>query len=406
MNKAILVGIDDDSIKDFDKALVECERLLEADNLELKAVITQKSRKMDPNTALRSGKLSELKEMAKDDVDVIVFLNNLNEGILNKLGAQIDCPIIDRTALILDIFSSRARSREAMIQIEMARLKYNMSNKIIDGNNIGHSRGGSFMNRGAGETKSDIIIRNTQKRISELARELKKIEKAKHEKDNHRNKSMLKKVALVGYTNAGKSSFMNALLKLNSKPKEVLSKDMLFATLDASIRNISYKNYEFLLFDTVGFVSDLPHELVEAFKSTLSYAKEADLLLNILDVSSDYEHEAEVTRRTLAKIGASDIPVIDIYNKIDLICTRDENRLEVSTYTNEGLEKVLDTVIETIYKKEDTKECLIPYSDIALISEYKNKTDIRIIEHLEDGVMIRISGLNEYLDAFRAFEVH
>ena len=217
---------------------------------------------------------------------------------------------------------------------------------------------------------------------------------------------MLKKVALVGYTNAGKSSFMNALLKLNSKPKEVLSKDMLFATLDASIRNISYKNYEFLLFDTVGFVSDLPHELVEAFKSTLSYAKEADLLLNILDVSSDYEHEAEVTRRTLAKIGASDIPVIDIYNKIDLIYTRDENRLEVSTYTNEGMEKVLDTVIETIYKKEDTKECLIPYNDIALISEYKNKTDIRIIEHLEDGVMIRISGLNEYLDAFRAFEVH
>ena len=266
MNKAILVGIDDDSIRDFDKALVECERLLEADNLELKAVITQKSRKMDPNTALRSGKLEELKEMAKDDVDVIVFLNNLNEGILNKLRAQIDCPIIDRTALILDIFSSRARSKEAMIQIEMARLKYNMSNRILDSGDNGHSRGGAFMNRGAGESKSDIIIRNTQKRIAELNKELKKMDKAKHEKDNHRNKSMLKKVALVGYTNAGKSSFMNALLKLNSKPKEVLSKDMLFATLDASVRNISYKNYEFLLFDTVGFVSDLPHELIEAFK--------------------------------------------------------------------------------------------------------------------------------------------
>ena len=158
MNKAILVGIDDDSIRDFDKALVECERLLEADNLELKAVITQKSRKMDPNTALRSGKLEELKEMAKDDVDVIVFLNNLNEGILNKLMAQIDCPIIDRTALILDIFSSRARSKEAMIQIEMARLKYNMSNRILDSGDNGHSRGGAFMNRGAGESKSDIII--------------------------------------------------------------------------------------------------------------------------------------------------------------------------------------------------------------------------------------------------------
>lgn len=406
MNKAILVGIDDDSIRDFDKALVECERLLEADNLELKAVITQKSRKMDPNTALRSGKLEELKEMAKDDVDVIVFLNNLNEGILNKLMAQIDCPIIDRTALILDIFSSRARSKEAMIQIEMARLKYNMSNRILDSGDNGHSRGGAFMNRGAGESKSDIIIRNTQKRIAELNKELKKMDKAKHEKDNHRNKSMLKKVALVGYTNAGKSSFMNALLKLNSKPKEVLSKDMLFATLDASVRNISYENYEFLLFDTVGFVSDLPHELIEAFKSTLSYAKEADLLLNILDASSDCEHEAEVTRSTLLKIGASDIPIIDIYNKIDLVDVRDDSRLEISTYTHEGLEKVLDTVIETIYKKEDTKECLIPYSNISLISEYKNKTDISIIEHREDGVMIKISGLNEYLDAFRAYEVH
>ena len=181
---------------------------------------------------------------------------------------------------------------------------------------------------------------------------------------------------------------------------------MLFATLDASVRNISYKNYEFLLFDTVGFVSDLPHELIEAFKSTLSYAKEADLLLNILDASSDCEHEAEVTRSTLLKIGASDIPIIDIYNKIDLVDVRDDGRLEVSTYTHEGLERVLDTVIETIYKKEDTKECLIPYSNISLISEYKNKTDISVIEHLEDGVMIKISGLNEYLDAFRAYEVH
>lgn len=408
MKRAILAGIDLNNNHDFDLAMDECVNLCEAGNIEVVARITQNSRTMDKNTAFRSGKLDELKAKCEElDVDVVVFLNNLNLSILSKINEYINYPIIDRTSLILDIFKDRAHTKEAIIQTEMARLKYNMPRYLKEVADTSKERGGVFNNRGSGETKVTLVERKMERRISDLRRELSKIEKERIEKANKRKKTLLKRVALVGYTNAGKSSFMNSLLEINDKEdKNVFEKDMLFATLDTSVRKIKYQNYEFLLYDTVGFVSDLPHDLIEAFESTLSAAKEADLLLNIIDYSNPhYDHQIDITKDTLKKIGIVNTPIIDVYNKVDLKDNLDNYRHEISTKTRYGLDKLLDDIIDTIYPNELELNCMIPYKDMNLINEYQNKTKIEIIEYNDLGAKIKIKGPCESLNIFKVFQV-
>ena len=218
-----------------------------------------------------------------------------------RISAVAGCNVIDRTALILDIFSSRARSRQAKLQTEMARLQYDLPRLLNSDNDRERERGGGVTNRGSGEMRSAIVARKYQKRIQDLKKELKKIESQRQMDERRRSKTLLRRVALVGYTNAGKSSFMNCLIQnTEASGNEVFEKDMLFATLDTSVRKIVYDKKTFFLYDTVGFVSDLPHTLVEAFKSTLDAARDADLLVEIVDVSDDdYETKMEVTENTL-----------------------------------------------------------------------------------------------------------
>ena len=407
--KAILAAIDLGVVENFDKKLEECVNLCDACEIEVVATVTQSARSLDKNTGFRKGKMDELKEIVEEnEVDLIVFYNHISLYIQSNISTYCECEVLDRTTLILDIFALRARTKEAMIQTEMARLEYHLPKMLKDYNDNERQRGGGVYNKGAGELKSDLVKRKMEDRIAELRKELEHIEGERIQKANKRRKSNLKKLALVGYTNAGKSSFMNCLLGMNEKDEKVVfEKDMLFATLDTSIRNIKYKNYEFLLFDTVGFVSDLPHQLINAFHSTLSAALEADVLLNIIDASDkDCELHKQVTMDTLKEIGVSEeVPVIDVYNKIDLLEEAHQYEYAVSTKTKEGMEHLLDHAVELLYPKDLEMTCLLPYNKMGMISDFQNKTVLEIIDYKDEGVLIKVAGPKQLLQNFEAYEI-
>lgn len=404
MRKALLAAIKFDDNKYFDELIEECKNLCDATGIEVVDFISQASRTMDPNFAFRKGKLEELKQKVDDlEIDLVVFYNNLSINTVSNLEEYLGVDILDRTQLILDIFSSRAKSREAIIQTEVARLKYEIPRALKEYTNEDKARGGGFKNKGEGETRANLIKRKMEKRIFDLNDELKDLEKRKSAQTISRDKSSIKKVALVGYTNAGKSSLMNNLLKMNDKTdKSVYEKDQLFATLDTSVRRIKYENYEFLLFDTVGFVSDLPHELIEAFKSTLKVAKEADLLLHVLDASNpNISLLKDITKNTLKEIEADNIEIIEVYNKIDLLDSRDKNLIQVSCKTNEGIDNLLNKIVDKLYPNKIKEEILIPYHKLNVLNTYKNIMKCEKLSDEEVGSLYLVSGDVETINIFK-----
>ena len=408
MKKIILAGIEirKDKIP-FENRMEETAALCEACGLEVAGIITQQSDSMDPNTAFRKGKLEELKRFAEEtEADGIIFHNSLSIRTANRIAAYCNTEVKDRTALILDIFSLRARSRQAKIQTELARLEYALPRVLNTDETAGHERGGGVTNRGAGEMRSAVIARKYKARIQDLKKELQSIRKQNFQDERRRAKTMLKRAALVGYTNAGKSSFMNAVLEYtNAKGTRTYAEDMLFATLDTSVRRIGYKGSEFLLYDTVGFVSDLPHTLVEAFQTTLESAKDADLLIHVIDASAaDFAEKASITDETLKRIGAGDIPVVRIFNKIDLAEERPKG-ICISCFTGEGIGESLQKILEALYPEQDTFLCEIPYDKMSLASQYRSVLRIEIMEHRENGILAQISGETRFLLPFRKYAV-
>lgn len=404
MRKAILAAIKFDNNTYFDELIEECKNLCLACDIEVVGYTYQSSRTIDPNFGFRKGKVDELKTYIEEkDVDLVIFYNNLSIHIVSNLEDYLGVTILDRTQLILDIFSTRARSKEAIIQTEVARLKYQIPRAQKEYSNQDKARGGGFKNKGAGETRANLIKRKLEKRIYDLNEELKDLENRKSQQSNSRDKSSIKKVALVGYTNAGKSSLMNTLLRLNDKTdKEVYEKDQLFATLDTSVRKIKYKNYEFLLFDTVGFVSDLPHELIEAFKSTLKVAKEADLLLHVMDSNNpNIELLKSITNDTLKEINADGIEILEVYNKIDLIDNREDKLIQISCKTNEGIDNLLNKIIEKLYPNQIVEEVLVPYNKLNVLNNYRNILSCTKLLDKEEGVLYSLSGEKEIINQLK-----
>ncbi len=409
MKKAVLAAVClTDKKKGFETAMQETRELCSACGIEVAAECIQQSNSVDPRTVLRSGKLQELADMAKQtDADGIIFYNPLSVAAAQRISAAADgLDVIDRKALILDIFSLRARSAQAKIQTEVARLEYDLPKLLQDNMESDHARGGTFNNRGAGETRSVIIRRRYEARISALKAELKQIEAHQKTDQAKRKKSALKSVALVGYTNAGKSSLMNAILKTTDRPdRTVFEKDMLFATLDTSIRNISYKNRQFLLYDTVGFVSDLPHELIDAFKSTLDAARDADLLLIVEDISDPMKaQKTAITMETLKEIHADSIPVLHVHTKADLAKSDEDLKgICVSSLTMQGIDALLEDIDKALYPSDVTMMCLVPYAQMALIARSKKTLDIRILESTEEGIRLQASGTKEHMKVFEPY---
>lgn len=346
--------------EDFERSMEELWNLAEACGMQVTGQITQNMERPHSALYMGKGKLSEVKEfLEQHPVDVVIFDRQLSPSQLRNLEQLLDCAILDRTSLILEIFAVRARTREARLQVESARLQYILPRLTGMHKALSRQGGGSgISNKGAGEKKLELDRRRIEKRMSELRRELEQVSKEREIQRNRRQGSGIPRVALVGYTNAGKSTLMNSMLDKYSRDpsKRVMEKNMLFATLDTTVRRIhTGPQKEFLLSDTVGFIHQLPTGLIKAFRSTLEEAREADLLLHVLDYSDEAcRQQREVTEETLKELGAGDIPVIYVYNKSDLRMQEDgskmtlpriqENRIYLSAKTGEGIQELVDMI--------------------------------------------------------------
>lgn len=342
---AILVGcfLDNRDMERSRLSMEELHELARTADVEVLDVITQNRERIDNAWYLGSGKIQEIAHRAEElDVDVIIFNDELSPSQTRNLDTAFDCKVIDRTQLILDIFAGRAHSREGKIQVELAQYNYLLPRLAYQGKQLSRL-GGGIGTRGPGETKLESDRRHIRRRISELKQQLSELVRTRQLHRERRKKNNVFQIALVGYTNAGKSTLLNQLTSA-----ETLQEDKLFATLDPTTRQLTLPSgLEVLLTDTVGFIQDLPTSLVAAFRSTLEGVKEADLILHVVDAHHpDLEIHMEVVYRILRELKADDIPQLVVYNKADLIME--------GTY----LPKVEDSILISAIRQEDRAELL------------------------------------------------
>ena len=340
--------------------------------------------------------------------------------------------VIDRTGLILQIFSDRAKTREAKLQVSVARLEYMLPRLSHMHSDLGRQGGGAGLsNKGAGEKRIELDRRRIEKELDTLKNELEKLSQVRETQRKRRNKSNLKKVALAGYTNAGKSTVLNEIIKNyhtdiveeeqmdessvendNSKLKTVFEKDMLFATLETATRNITLDNNKnFLISDTVGFIRQLPHNLVKAFRSTLEEIKEADLILEIIDYSDeDYKNQMEVTEKTLKDIGVKDIPVIYVYNKVDKTNEKSyplakENSIYISAKEKESINLLIDEISKHIFSSFVKCKMHIPFSDGSVVSYLNDNATIYKTEYDENGTIFELELSDVDYSRYKKYEI-
>ena len=396
--RGIIVGININNKNNFEESIIELKNLCIACDIEIVGEMEQNLKKINPTFYMGSGKIEELRDLIEEmNAEIIVFNNELSASQIKNIEEEVKCSIIDRTALILDIFANRAKTREAKLQVEVARLQYELPRLIGANENLGRQSGGvGTKNRGAGETKLELDRRRIEDRIASLNKELEILKYQRNTQKNKRKKSNIPNVALVGYTNAGKSSVMNVLVEnfINKEDKKVFEKNMLFATLETYVRNIKlHNNKSFLLYDTVGFVGDLPHNLVKAFRSTLEEVCDADLLVHIIDISNpNYKNQIDVTNETLSQIGADNIPMIYVYNKIDLIDLDklDNNKILISAKRDIGIDRLIESICEKVFEDYIRFKLKIPYSEGKMISNIMENATILDSEYIEDGVILNI----------------
>lgn len=403
LTRVLLVGVDTGEEQDFDHSMEELASLAEAAYKQVVGIIVQRMETVNKALYIGTGKVAEVKEYAGlTEAAEVVFDNALSPSQIRNLGNELELPILDRTNLILDIFAIRARTGEAKLQVETARLQYMLPRLVGMRENLSRQggTGGSMSNKGAGETKLELDRRKIEHRISELKKELEAVARNRETMRKRRGQSRIPQAALVGYTNAGKSTIMNKLVKRygESREKTVLEKDMLFATLDTSVRSIQTgDNKPFFLVDTVGFIHKLPHGLIKAFQSTLEEVKYADLLIQVVDFSDEYyRQQMEVTAETLKELGAGDIPCIIVYNKADL-CQVQElpqirgNQIYMAAALDCGLDELVRMIQEAVYADRAEVELLFPYDKGSVMSYFMENATVLEQEYLEDGVRLKVS---------------
>ncbi|WP_178018786.1 GTPase HflX [uncultured Paenibacillus sp.] len=398
--KAILVGVNLNHQADFDYSMEELANLTEACDIEVVGVLTQNLPKVTPSHYIGTGKIAEVRAlMEAHDGNLVVFNDELSPSQLRNLESDLECKVIDRTLLILDIFAERAKTREAQLQVEVARLKYMLPRLVGLRESLGRQSGGvGTKNRGAGETKLELDRRRIEEKITALSRELETLVAHRQTQRKQRKKNDVPVVSLVGYTNAGKSTIMNALLETYSpgQEKQVLEKDMLFATLETSVRNIPLEdNKAFLLTDTVGFVSKLPHHLVKAFRSTLEEVSEADLLIHVVDYSNpEFARMIEITHQTLKEIGITDIPAIYAYNKSDrteqAIPDVQGDILYLAAKPRIGIAELVEEVRRRIFKDYVKCTMLIPYDKGSLVSYLNEHANVLDTSYEAEGTKLSL----------------
>ena len=412
--KVLIVGVNVDENYYFYESMEELKSLVEACNMIVAGRIIQNLKVINNPLYIGTGKVSEVKNEAKKcGAGVIVFNNELSPTQLRNLQADLDMPILDRTSLILEIFSTRAKTKEAKLQVEVAKLQYMLPRLVGLHDSLGRQGGGSGLsNKGSGEKKLELDRRKIESKLTELKKELDEVTQDRQTQRKKRQESGIPKVALVGYTNAGKSTLMNTLVELYLKDdtKKVLEKDMLFATLETNVRKINLENNKsFLLSDTVGFISELPHNLIKAFRSTLEEVKTADLLLNVVDYSDkNYEEHIKVTKDTLKELGADNIPVIYVYNKADLVLKDipkiDKDNIYMSAKNGIGVNELISIISKKIYSDYIDCEMIIPFDKGDVVSYFNENATIIKTEYLENGTYLKINcKLSDY-NKYKEFE--
>jgi GTPase len=397
---AILAGANLNNQEGFSYSMEELGNLTLGCDMEVYGKVTQNLNRVNPSHYLGSGKLQEIKDLIEQGkAQVVIFNDELSSSQIRNLEELLECKVIDRTTLILDIFGQRAKTREAKLQVEVARLQYMLPRLVGQGENMGRQRSGvGVRNRGAGETKLELDRRRIEEKISDLNDELDSLVSQRKIQRNQRKKSELPIVSLVGYTNAGKSTIMNAMVELfsQSPSKQVFEKDMLFATLETSVRSIKLPdNRSFLLTDTVGFVSKLPHNLVKAFRSTLEEAAQSDLLIHVVDCSSEnFKQLMEVTNNTLKEIGIENIPIIYAYNKADLIdfkvAAQPEDGLYLAAKHRIGVAELAALISKNIFKDYVQCELLIPYDQGTVISYLTQNAHVLSTSYENEGTKMMV----------------
>ncbi|MFD1420742.1 GTPase HflX [Lactiplantibacillus songbeiensis] len=394
------------TVANYDYAMSELEALVEANHMEAALRIDQNLEKPNPATFFGKGKVVEIKEMAEaKELNIMIVNADLTPSQIRNLETETGLQIIDRTGLILEIFGNRARSKEAKLQVKIAQLQYQLprlrtsiSNRLDQQAGAAAGGGGGFTNRGSGETQLELNRRTIQDRISHAKHELKELNKDEEVRRAQRDKAGLPNVALVGYTNAGKSTTMNGLVKLFGKgeDKQVFEKNMLFATLDTSIRQLTFPdNKQLLLSDTVGFVSNLPHNLINAFRSTLSEAANADLLIQVIDYADPhYKEMMATTEETLKAIGVHDVPMLYAYNKADLTeanyPNQTDDQLIYAAKDGKSIQVLTKMIKAKVFKDYITTTLLIPFNDGDVVAYLNDHANILKTDYLADGTQLTV----------------
>lgn len=412
LENALLVGVNLNHDESFERSMKELGALAEACNMQVAGSVCQSMDSVNKAYYIGPGKVEEVASAIEMlHVDIVIFDNSLSPSQLRNLQDALHIAVMDRSALILEIFASRARTREARLQVEVARLQYMLPRLVGLHEALSRQGGGSgsMSNKGAGEKKLELDRRRLEKRLSELRKELEQVIEERKTQRKRRAKSGIPRVALVGYTNAGKSTLMNALLEAYAPEdadldeKRVMEKDMLFATLDTTVRKIMPENHHpMLLSDTVGFIDKLPHNLVEAFQSTLEEAKEADVLLQVVDCSDpNFPDQIQVTGETLKQLGAEKIPMILVYNKADLCWEENllpriqepadgEYRIYLSAKKGIGLEELLGLIEKKLAGGYVDMELMIPYTDGRALAYLNEHSVIKKQSYEPEGTYLKV----------------
>ncbi len=380
---------------DADQSLDELEELAKTAGAETVARVVQKRETYDKATCIGAGRLEEVKGFCEaNEVDLLIFDNELTATQIRNIEEKTGIRTIDRTTLILDIFAGRARSKEGRLQVELAQQKYRLPRLAGMGTALsrqgGTARGPGIGSRGPGETRLETDKRHIRRRIQTLEEELAAVEKQRSLRRQRRKKDRVVSVAIVGYTNAGKSTLLNALTDAG-----VLAEDKLFATLDPTARALTLPDdRRVLLIDTVGLIRRLPHHLVEAFKSTLEEAADADLILHVCDISADDpEGQIAVTEQLLGELGCGEIPVLRVFNKCDRLprlpdFVPDGDSVLISARTGYGLDVLLQKIADKLPSGLERVKLLIPYGQGGLLSRLREAGKVYSEEYRDDGIAV------------------